>query len=354
MNSKNISRMLISKDKDLYKEIDASKTSTGSFFTKRDVWLTEPVAEFLSGALAAGNNVLDPYAGEGHLLDVCLEKFNSAIYGYDIRETIWEKNDSLISIPNPNNAVIVTNPPYLAKYSAKRKGVFDTVEKYFEEGREDLYQTALDRCLEAATFVVAIIPETFLNSTFSKDYLSLLCVLEENPFEDTETPVCVACFDRRNKQDAKLFINHSYCGNFSDIFSYRKTSLRKDGVRFNISNGRVALKAVDGTMGDDLIRFENANTFSYSRTNIKHSSRLLTYLEVDVLTDSEINDFVDACNSHLGFIRNKTFDLVLSPFKGNNKSGKRRRRLDYTLARTIIELSLTSMSPKNIKQDRLL
>ena len=48
-------------------------------------------------------------------------------------------------------------------------------------------------------------------------------------------------------------------------------------------------------------------------------------------------------------IRKKTKDLILSPFKGNNKSGNRRRRLDYKLARGIIEQSLDSFSNKQLK-----
>lgn len=347
MSIKKTSTMLISKDKSLYKEIDAGKTATGSFFTKKNVWLTKPIVKFLTLALKENNSVLDPYAGEGHLLNVCLEKFESKIYGYDIRETNWIKNDSLISIPNPNNAVIVTNPPYLAKYSAKRKGVIDEVEKYFNCEREDLYQVALDKCLSSARFVVAIIPETFLNSSYDKRFLSVLCVLEENPFEDTETPVCVACFDTQKKQNGKLYINEKYCGDLNEIFSYRESVERKQNIKFNVANGRIALKAVDGTADGDYIRFENANTFKYSRSNIKHSSRLLTYIEVDSLSDEEVDKFVTICNQNLKSIREKTFDLILSPFKGNNKAGKRRRRLDYAMARVIMEKSLNLLKPEN-------
>lgn len=344
--------MLISKDRSLYKAIDADKTSTGSFFTKKNVWLTKPIVNFLTSALKENNLVLDPYAGEGHLLNVCLEKFQSKISGYDIRETIWNKNDSLISIPNPNNAVIVTNPPYLAKYSAKRKGVMDEVEKYFNSDREDLYQIALDKCLSSARYVVAIIPETFLNSSYDKKFLSVLCVLEDNPFEDTETPVCVACFDTNKNQNSKLYINEKYCGELNEIFSYREIAEKKQPIKFNVANGRIALKAVDGTADGDYIRFENASSFKYSRSNIKHSSRLLTYIEVNSLSDTEIDKFVSACNDNLRFIRDKTNDLILSPFKGNNKAGKRRRRLDYTLARVIMEKSLNLLNPiKKIQPD---
>ena len=345
--------MLISKERAIYKEIDKTKTFTGSFYTKKDVWLLKPVSEFLSDALSKNNKVLDPYVGDGDLLTACRNKFKSDVEGYDIKKTNWQQNDSLLKIPNANNCVIVTNPPYLAKYSAKRKRVFAEVGKYFDEGREDLYQVALDRCLESSKYVVAIIPETFLNSSYSKEFLELVCVLEENPFEDTENPVCVACFNTEKKSDAKLYINEKFCGTFSEIFSMRKISVKKNGISFNVPNGRIALKAVDGTSINDFIRFTNANAFEYSRDNIKHSSRLLTYLEIDSIDDSEVDDLVKVCNKELKILRDKTSDIILSPFKGNNKNGKRRRRLDYTLARVIIEKGLLTIKKKKNQQKEL-
>jgi hypothetical protein len=38
----------------------------------------------------------------------------------------------------------------------------------------------------------------------------------------------------------------------------------------------------------------------------------------------------------LNRIRKTSGDLVLAPFKGNDRNGKRRRRLDYALARKIL------------------
>ncbi len=54
------SRMLISKDRALYKEIDSSKTATGSFYTKKDIWLLKPVVKFLEKALKEKNEILHP------------------------------------------------------------------------------------------------------------------------------------------------------------------------------------------------------------------------------------------------------------------------------------------------------
>ncbi|MEE2624685.1 MAG: hypothetical protein VYD50_00345, partial [Candidatus Thermoplasmatota archaeon] len=40
-------------------------------------------------------------------------------------------------------------------------------------------------------------------------------------------------------------------------------------------------------------------------------------------------------------VRRNSHDVALSGFKGNNKEGKRRRRLDYELARGILERALS-------------
>ena len=58
------------------------------------------------------------------------------------------------------------------------------------------------------------------------------------------------------------------------------------------------------------------------------------------LNEKKMTKLVQDSNKRLNKIRKKTKDLILSPFKGNNKSGNRRRRLDYRLARGIIEKSI--------------
>ncbi|MEC9137970.1 MAG: hypothetical protein VYE10_05350, partial [Candidatus Thermoplasmatota archaeon] len=49
-----------------------------------------------------------------------------------------------------------------------------------------------------------------------------------------------------------------------------------------------------------------------------------------------IQDFCQTSNRTLERFRKHTSDTILSGFKGNNRLGKRRRRLDYGLARKIV------------------
>ena len=132
-----LGRMLVSKARNRTVEVDIDKVSLGSFYTTKSGWLTDQVRHFLEKALSESNGyLLDPFAGDGHLLeavkaDPIIGKHVKQVAGFDVQGEIWPINDSLIAIPNPQRAVIVTNPPYLANHSAKRKGVDQLVAKYF-------------------------------------------------------------------------------------------------------------------------------------------------------------------------------------------------------------------------------
>ena len=182
-----LGRMLVSKAKNRTVEVDIDKVSLGSFYTTKSGWLTDQVRQFLEKALAESNGyLLDPFAGDGHLLEAI--KSDSVLgaqvkqaTGFDIQGDAFPFNDSLVAIPNPKRAVIVTNPPYLANHSAKRKGVDQLVAKYFAGStQKNLYRIALEKALESANYVVAIIPETFLLSTFPKHRLELAVVIQDS------------------------------------------------------------------------------------------------------------------------------------------------------------------------------
>jgi len=114
------------------------KRSLGQFFTKNDFWIKSHVLNFIksTGAKIA----YDPFAGGGDLLSVARKIGFKEIKGLDIDKSLnWERNDSLLSIPKIANAIIITNPPYLTNYSAKRKGIYENTKQY----SEDLHQISI-------------------------------------------------------------------------------------------------------------------------------------------------------------------------------------------------------------------
>lgn len=314
----------------------------GQFFTKDEVWLKPQIVDFIK--MSNCKIAYDPFAGEGDLLTSVAKKCGNItdVVGLDIDEKLnWRINDSLIRIPHIDGAIIITNPPYISNYSASRKRISNELKKYFDSSRyTDIYLIALDRMLESQNNIVAIIPETFINSPFKKkDLLSSITILEDNPFGDTETPVAVACFDgvKKDFSKIKIYKNEKLVSDFGRVEKLRLLPDKKIKIEFNDKNGWLAVRCVDTTNPKNMIRFDRKENIEYDwEHRIKFSSRLLTLVNIDI-PDSDRTLFIEKCNEYLCDIRSKTCDVILSPFKGNMKNGRRRRRLDFLTCRAILE-----------------
>jgi len=323
----------------------SNKRELGQYFTKRDIWLKDNVKKFILDSKC--KIAYDPFAGSGDLLKVASELGFKETIGLDIDKDLgWKHNDSLIDIPKVENAIIITNPPYLADYSAKRKKMWDNVGKYFARTSYDnLYLLALENMLKAQKYVIAIIPETFVNTSFSKERLYSINVLEENPFNDTENPVCIVCFDDRVKSvyDVKIYKNNHFSTSLGELEAKRLRPMNNYKIKFNCLEGKIGLRAIDTTNPQKKIAFMKKGELDYDLIGIKQSSRLITVIDIK-LENRKIDAFIKICNNILNKYREGTDDILLSAFKGNMKNGIRRRRLDYETARAIIELSLDAIN----------
>jgi len=330
--------MLISKEKNRFATVDEVKVSLGQFQTTGASWLTQHVRAFICSH--SPSLLYDPFAGEGSLLRFAGQQLDLEVKGLDIDESMgWPINDSLRYIPPCPGAVIVTNPPYLAKHSAKRKRVHDAVAEHYAH-RDDLYQLALDRCIAACPAVVAIVPETIINSVYPKSYITSITILENNPFTDTDCPVCVVCMDKSyigSTSGPCVFLGEKELGFLSDIERKRLHPNKDITIDFNVRTGRIALRAVDLPSSDKPIKFMRREECDYPVDMIKVSSRLVTFIEIPSVNDDRIDQVISKANNILGKYRADTGDVLLSPFKGNTKEGKRRRRLDYYTARAVLE-----------------
>lgn len=332
-----------------------AKKILGQYFTEIDHWLQPQIKKFIISSDA--KIIYDPFAGNGNLLKIMRKIGFRKTVGLDIDPKLgWEINDSLVKIPKVKNSIIVTNPPYLTNYSAKRKKILDSVDKYFRNNRiVDLYQLAIMRCLEASDYVVAIIPETFINNIFSEDRIAAITILEKNPFIDTENPVCVVCFDNKIKkgQKIKIFKDEKFISYYSEIKKYQLKPKKIYKLNFNLKHGQIALRAVDMPNPAKPIEFMPSKKLNYNLDKIKHSSRLITIVEIK---EEGINfeRLAGETNKILNLYRKRTYDVLLSPFKGNNKLNIRRRRLDYKTARAIIELAIYKQKGGMNEQFRLL
>lgn len=316
------------------------KVIYGQFFTTENVWLKNHIKEFILNSNTS--TAYDPFAGGGDMLNVAKMLGYNKIVGLDIdKKLIWDINDSLLYIPTIDNAIIITNPPYISNYSAARKGLVNDLQKYFCKSRyDDVYLIALDKMLESAEYVVAIIPETFINSNYkNKGRLHSITILEENPFTDTDTPVIVACFDGKQKklEEVKVYKNDTYVNSLGTLEKMRLYPHKNVDIVFNDKNGWLGVRCVDSTNPNNMLKFDFKENIDYDWTNgIKVSSRLLTLVNIDIM-DEQKSEFITECNRILNDIRNLTDDIILSPFKGNMKNGRRRRRLDFLTCRAILE-----------------
>lgn len=326
------------------------KRSLGQFFTEGDSWLQPQVDAFIRGCKAT--EVYDPFAGSGCLLKTVEHRIGGfrKYIGLDIDPLLaWEKNDSLMMIPSRPDAVVVTNPPYLSNYSAARKKLDKTILAYFETtDYDDLYLLALDRMLTAQNNVVAIVPETFVNSPYrQKGRLVSITILQDNPFQDTDTPVVVVCFDGQTKPfgEIKVFKDSQFVSSLQAVEESRIHPNKSVPMQFNDPNGWLGVRCVDSTDPSEMLHFDFKENIDYDWTEgIKISSRLLTLLSVDVPKTSRPS-FIDSCNRILADIRRVSADVIFSPFKGNMKNGVRRRRLDFATCRAIVERAYAETMP---------
>lgn len=345
------------------KKID--KITKGQFFTKEDYWLKDKpqIIDFINENLLNKNTILDPFYGRGDLF-LTLDKMNlikdRRIIGLDIEKEFLEKNkvfynDSLTGIPdfnlyNSQKTFVITNPPYLAKVSAKRKGLDESVNKYYEQsGLNDLYKIALKNLIEFGAPGIAIVPESFINSKFFikiRKNINIITSIIPNPFKDTDIPICVVCFNGKNGQETEFFINENYAYKFNEFVNLKNRVVNNHDyqIKFNSFIGQIGLKAIDSSNHRD-IAFVKSNQFRYSTSKIKVSSRMMTYLHVDekILNNIDLDEIIYIANNELNNFRNETRDLVFTPFRGNIDNNHRRRRLDYKTARWLLEKTINKI-----------
>jgi hypothetical protein len=199
---------------------------------------------------------------------------------------------------------------------------------------------------------IAIVPETLINSKFSKNNINRIVIIEPNPFEDTEVPICVVCFNGIKKGKTRIYKNDEFIGLLDELItkSPKADVINLRDLRFNDVTGTIAIKGVDSTDPNIRISFLNSKELTYDISKIKGSSRAITIVKsklIDNCSDTTKKEIIETANKILNKYRNETADVLLSPFKGNNKNLKRRRRMDFALARNILELAYNKVIYKH-------
>ena len=150
-----------------------------------------------------GKNWVDPYAGNGDLLEWAYAHGASSIEGYDVDASkvsgVVKQRDTLLAPVDLSDKFLIANPPFLARNKNKDKTLYD---KY---GQDDLYKIAVlttQSCLGG----IFILPVNMLSSLYAnsirdiffKNFEILRCkIFEESVFANTDYTVCAFLFQKK-------------------------------------------------------------------------------------------------------------------------------------------------------------
>ena len=250
----------------------------------------------------------------------------TAYKSYDISPQTNEiiKQDCLNKFPR-NYQVCVTNPPWLAKNSATNRKLAYPVNNHYD----DVYKFALAKCLANCDYVAALIPESFIRCKVLKERMFAFISITRKLFVDTDQPVALALFVKDKVKHTKVYSSNKYLGTLNKLLAMKPLADKsKPQVSFNDINGNIGLIAFDNTTKASIRFCSVAEIKDYQ---IKESSRFITRIKYDGYVRIKVwNDFLTE-------FRHETHDVLLTCFKGLRKDGMYRRRLDWKLARGIIQ-----------------
>lgn len=310
----------------------ADKRHMGRYYTQGNPFTLPAFTEWAAISGLARRAVLEPFAGGNHLvrmlkgLGLCKRS-----HSFDIAPAAPEvsRRDCLQRFPAIRDAVVVTNPPWLARNSATRRKL-----PYPQESRyDDLYKHCLSLCLQHAGHVAAILPASFLTARLFTNRLHSVTLFSSVFFNDTEHPACLALFcPRAERPAASVYKMRAKVGCLEELRKHLPTprAPRRE-IRFNHPAGALGLRAIDNTVTRSIRFCEGAALAGYA---IGVTSRAITRISVPVRDTAKL---AAGLNRRLRHFREKTDDVFLTPFKGLRADGGYRRRLDYALARAFIQ-----------------
>lgn len=320
------------------------KRANGRYYTRGNPFQLKPFQRWAKDSNLEQHIVLEPFAGAKdipRLIDSSGFLCQDWAF-YDIgpgTEGIVQR-DTLTDFPKEFN-VCITNPPWLARNSATRRGLpFPETTNH-----DDLYKYALEQCLTYCEWVAAIIPEAFIRSGLFChrlcDFISLVPQTQNGTgqdnqsrntsrmFDDTEHPVGLALFAPHGTSDVRVWRNNQLLGKLSELRRHLPLASRNRNIVFNEPKGNLGLIAIDNTVSATIRFCPPAELGEY---RVRYQCRSITKIGVPWCVD------IDVLNVHLATIRERTHDVFFTAFKGLRSDGYYRRRLDWTLARAIIDI----------------
>ena len=310
---------------------NVTKIENGVFYTRKNPFDNIIFKKWFQANHLKNKVLTEPFAGDcdiiKHLQNLDINNKNN-LFDINPQNKNTIKNDSFENFPS-NNDLIITNPPWLYKSSAKRKQINFQNNKY-----DNLYKFALELCLKNSQYTAILLPATYLQTQLFFDYLQHYILITEKIFEDTEQPTCLCLFSNKKTDNFDIYENEKFIGTYNHLRKYipLKKNTTNSKIKFNAPNGNIGFISFDNTRQNS-IRFESAPKIN---KKIRTQDRMITKINIDSKIKN-INEFINQLNNDIENFRKKTNDIFLTAFKGLRKDGKYRRRMSYNLARLFIE-----------------
>ena len=316
----------------MHLEPTSAKRADGRYFTRRNLFDTPCFRAWAAAAELPQATLIEPFAGRGDLIDMLSELgLCENFRAYDINPAAQRvtRHDSLADFPQ--GGVVVTNPPWLARNSATRRGL-----PFPETIHDDLYKHCLQTCLDNAGHVAAIIPASFLSAGVFRSRLRAVDMANMPVFQDTENPACLALFAPGESGDVAIYEGGNFVGELSVLERRLPRPKRDIPMRFNAPEGALGFVAFDNTRAES-IRFCRGEALRKHR--IGATSRMIT--RIDLQFNCDLDSLIRKLNRRIQQFRRDTADVFLTPFKGLRKDAPRlRRRMEFRLARKFVAAEL--------------
>lgn len=308
------------------------KRAHGQYYTIGNPFSLRPFLDWSEQIALPSKRILEPFAGSNNIIKALkknglCKQFSS----YDIvpADRKVMQRDTIQFFPEGFD-VCITNPPWLARNSATRRGL-----DFPNNNHDDLYKHCLELCLRNCSYVAALIPASFLQSGLFRQRLSDYILLHDRGmFNDTDNPVCLALFGAGISSSVNIYYDNTFIGHLQDLECKIPMPIRNRHIRFNDPAGKLGFVSFDSVYKASIRFCEVEEIKEYP---VKVSSRFFTRIGGEF---GNVPEVIDNLNRRLEAFRKETHDVFLTPFKGIRKDGRYRRRMEFALARIFINAAL--------------
>ena len=312
-----------------------SKQQLGQFYTKNAKYIIQDLLNFIPFDIQL---VIDPFAGEGDLLDLVDSQFVTKAYDITPKLDDCIKQDTLMNPPKYDSGMwIITNPPYLAKNKAQDKTIY---EKYQVD---DLYVASL-KSFEGCRGGIIILPAGFLtnsDSSFRKSFLQQyvikkIYIFEEKVFSDTDYTICSFVFEEGNginknietifmpnRVSSVIYFNDDNDFTFGgEIFKKKNSAIKISRLREGgLSNSNIKLYAIDSGTEAGKIRLTFEEPFFGKNTDRAFATMVFS----KNFSADDQHLIINKFNERLDKYRTQYNSMFLTNYRNSTSSGGRKR-----------------------------